>query len=340
MEDNLTLNQQLTYNSVLADTLEKYYTPQLTVDPERYVGIEVEVENAASDTVHEIISHNFIKITEDGSLRNNGLEYITCPHKSKYTASLLEQLFSLLHKDHKFTTRTSIHIHVNARDMTPIQIRGLVLVYLTVERLLYNWIKNDRDKSIFCVPIIETELATYLLNKKKYDWMKYTGLNLKPLTGLGTIEFRHMHGNKDLQRNIEPWLNMILCLFKFATQHDYKYIQGRVFELNTTSNYYTFLHDVFGHYAGLLAHPEYHKDMEEGVCYIKTHSITNTYAKKCSIVHQDSPYVKRKQELAKISETLAKTNYINTATVLFNGTTMDTENLVQFANQFLNTNPG
>jgi len=295
MEDNLTLENQRSYIIKLKDILEKHYEPIKTTDSERYVGVEIEVERAKPDKVNEIINENFIKITEDGSLRNSGLEYITCPHKSKYTINLLNHLFSLLHTKHEFSPRTSIHIHVNARDLTPKQIRALLLVYLTVERLLYNWIGNKRDQSIFCVPIIETDLATYLLNKKQYIWMKYTGINLKPMQELGTIEFRHMHGTKDIQGKIEPWLNMILCLFQFTKQHEYLDIQRRIFELNTTSNYYTFLYDIFGPLAGLLTHSNFHKDMEEGVCYIKTHSLTNTFAKKCSAIHPESPYAIKEQ---------------------------------------------
>jgi len=308
MEDTLTLEQQLGYPSQLKDTLEKYYQTKTTTDPERYVGVEVEVEKANPDIVYQIVHSSIIHSTEDGSLKDNGIEYITCPHKSKYTASLLKQLFGLLAKQHRFSSRTSIHIHVNARDMTPLQIRSLVLIYLSVERLLYNWIKHGRDKSIFCVPIIETDLASYLLNKKQYKWMKYTGINLVPLTKLGTIEFRHMHGNKDLAETIEPWLNMILCMFKYATRYEYKDIQKQIFELNTSSNYYSFLYNVFGEYAGLLANPNYSKDMEEGVCYIKTHSLTNTFAKKCAKLHPESP-MENKNRLKNIPENVTTQHF-------------------------------
>jgi hypothetical protein len=78
-------------------------------------------------------------------------------------------------------------------------------------------------------------------------------------------------------------------MFKYATQYEYKDIQKQIFELNTSSNYYAFLYNVFGEYAGLLANPNYSKDMEEGVCYIKTHSLTNTFAKKCAKLHPESP---------------------------------------------------
>lgn len=299
MEDNLTLESQQPYPYSLINKLEKYYDSKETIDSERYVGIEIEVEKAAPSKVGETINESFIRVTLDHSLRNDGLEYITCPHKSKHTVNLLKEFFPLLKKGHEFTQRTSIHIHVNARDMTPKQIRALVLVYLTVERLLYNWIGHDRDKSIFCVPIIETELASMLLNKKQFNWMKYTGLNLKPLGTLGTIEFRHLYGTSDIDKTIEPWLNIILALFRYAKEVEYSYIIKRIFELNTTSNYYAFLHDVFGEYAGLLANKTYYKDMEEGVCYIKTHSLTNMFAKTCAKIHPGSPLamnLERKQK--------------------------------------------
>lgn len=317
MEDTLTLEQQKLYNHVLTDTLEKYYEPSYTVDSDRYVGIEIEVEKATPDKVNQVISSNFITVTEDGSLRDGGLEYITCPHKSKYTTNLLQHLFKLLKSTHDFSQRTSIHIHVNARDMTPKQIRSLLLVYLTVERLLYRWIKHDRDKSIFCVPILETDLATYLLNKKQYNWMKYTGINLKPIQNLGTIEFRHMHGNGNVTETIIPWLNMILSLFKFAKQYEYSYIRQRIFQLNTTSNYYSFLYDVFGPYTDLLTHSAFHKDMEEGVSYIKTHSLTNTFAKKCATQHPESPYIRKKSILfppTNVTKTSSLIEYLKTVT--------------------------
>ena len=162
-------------------------------------GIEVEVENVPLLTQPNLLYWN---ATHDGSLRNDGIEFVSVPLKAKFIPYAMEELQQFL-RDYQpdFSPRTSIHVHMNARDLTISQIFNTIILYTTVENLLFQYIGHDRDKNVFCIKITETDyvnmMIRFLENPRDLitSWSKYTALNIVPLDSKGTLEFRHMHGN-------------------------------------------------------------------------------------------------------------------------------------------------
>ena len=186
-----------------------------------YFGIEYEIE--AIKSMGDIVGNNFSCI-KDGSLRHNGIEFITRP-------SFLDEtlvLFHILHNNicfnedyDPFSERTSIHVHVNCLNLHKYTLLNLIKLYIITEPLWMKFFSEDRQNSIFCVPISSTILQSKL-NGGLYTlikhWHKYTAFNIVPLQKYGTIEFRHMEGHNDFNR-FKCWLSAIRNLFKWMYDH-------------------------------------------------------------------------------------------------------------------------
>lgn len=257
----------------------KYYTPTYKmVQPNYIFGIEVEVEEVRYP---EIQSYNksYWNITQDNSLRNNGYEFVSLPLKAKLLENALTQLQRSLPPSHSFSPRTSVHVHMNVRDLTIEQICSLVILYVTCENLLFNWVGHERDKSIFCIKLLETNYRTSILNLLEhtshtiYNWNKYTALNLHPIQSIGTVEFRHMEGNIDIPR-ILTWINFLSSLKAYTKTTSIQRLLNMVMNLNSSSEYVPFLQNIFKdltiNLLGNMDDEEIKHHMEEAVCYIKT----------------------------------------------------------------------
>jgi len=249
------------------------------VDRNTYLGIEVEVENIQFYNQ----TSPYWRMIEDGSLRNNGREFITPPIRARRVEHALNDLFEQdLNKSIDFSERTSIHIHMNIRTLTIKQLEALILTYLVFEKVLFNFSGPERYTNIFCVPLVETDVGEDLLeliqNKNPaVAWQKYTALNLLPIMQKGTIEFRHLGGTKDIKKII-TWINMILCLKKFALQKSPEYIWNRIKTLNTTSEYRLFGEEVFKELIQLLWDVDFNSNVSDCVTYVKQFCIPNPFS--------------------------------------------------------------
>jgi len=212
----------------------------------RLVGIEVEVEN------HELRAHpsRTWVATEDGSLRNNGMEWVTKPIPANLVPAALHNLFiESLSDDCCFSPRTSVHVHVNCLDMPVEKISNIVLLYTILEPMLYQFAGRGRSKNIFCVPLLETNLLNGCVHKETNDlvvgWSKYAGLNLLPLAEKGTIEFRHMHGTRDITK-LTKWVDILTRLVDFCYKSDASELRKLLQGFNEQTNVRLLLLDIFG----------------------------------------------------------------------------------------------
>lgn len=249
--------------------------------PTQLLGVEVECERVASNTINGYIPDTWIKVVPDGSLRNSGLEFVTCPHKAEYTEELLTFLFANLGKNHEFSPRTSIHVHMNVQDMKIGEVASLLYVYLTFERLLYKWVGNGREDNIFCVPLQQTMLPKsiheILTKAMPINWTKYCGMNLSPYRDKGTVEFRHLHGTDSLEVVLQ-WIQILLRMMKYAKSVPNNYILPRILSLNTNSEYRMFLEEVFEEDAVLwFEDKDLISYMEKGVAYLKAIAFENPF---------------------------------------------------------------
>ena len=185
----------------------------------QFVGIECEIESIQDHGKAETLGW---KVTTDGSLRNNGYEYISSPIPVTVASDLFKKLHGTikLGKDDPFSQRTSIHVHANCANMSSRSVRDTVLLYALFEEAFFLMCSPERRDNIHCTPLTETYLPTLYPNSLAVmitRWHKYTALNLKPISKQGTIEFRHMQGHADTEL-MDEWLDIIRNLLYTAKE--------------------------------------------------------------------------------------------------------------------------
>lgn len=248
--------------------------PLHAADPQLLYGLELEIENVPN--WDELVVAGMSSV-EDGSLRNDGREFLTAPSTYSVVCNTLERFFERAKlTDNNYSERCSIHVHANCQDLTTDQLSGLCMLYQVYERLLYMFVGEERDKNIFCIPWDQTTLTYNIINSietkrlaQLKNWQKYTGLNLLPLLTLGTVEFRHMPGTYNINK-IRTWLNLIGSLFAYVRNNDLNGIKKQLVELNSTSQYEDLTSRVFTSWSKELSNlPNYQMTLEEGVLNMK-----------------------------------------------------------------------
>jgi len=252
-----------------------------------FVGIEVEVEGIRTRDSSFI----FWSGKEDGSLRNGGREYVTHPIPAIYAPEALEELQEFLttrNPNHVFTNRTSIHIHLNVRDLSFKQLHAFSLVYVLVEKAFYRFAGRDRYKNIFCVPHADSidyqtvaklmdyakdedalSIDDFIAIRNEFDrCRRYVGFNVKSVVPFGTVEFRHLRGTMD-KEVITTWINLILSIKKYVMETPYDNIIDTIHSINTTSQYEQLLSRIFGEHKIDIMYEGIEKDMYSALLYIK-----------------------------------------------------------------------
>lgn len=223
--------------------------------PSALVGIEIEVENIDS-TVN---TDYYWQYKEDGSLRNNGAEFASIPLRARQAEFALDFLNKALteYNEPEFSNRTSVHVHLNVRDMTWEQIKVLVITYAMYERHFFHQVGTRRESSIFCVPLYKTQQLKYFMQNdvgSVKTWHKYNAINLGTILGsdsclkFGTIEFRHLFGTMDT-KFIVSWINQILCLRQEVQNTTLPALLEKLRRINTTSEYFADYKRIFGQFA-------------------------------------------------------------------------------------------
>jgi hypothetical protein len=248
-----------------------------------YIGVEIELENISKTECRNISGSTWQNI-EDGSLKVRGREFVTVPIKAKYIEVELDRLFSGL-KEPVASSRCSVHIHINVREMTLQEIGKFMILYSIFERSLYRF-TGDRWNSNFCVPLYASpyypkQLLTQLFmegqsgKNMNFSWYKYFGFNICPIFGLdgsnvqGTIEFRHLKGTTDTKYIIN-WINLIISLKIFSKKYDVATLEGILLTMNSDSSYIELCHSIFGKYSNLLLNqPTFKEDVESCVTATK-----------------------------------------------------------------------
>lgn len=250
-------------------------------DPALLYGVELEIENVpnAGDMVVPGID-----VVRDGSLRNNGMEFITKPMSFSNLAYCLGTFFTKNElTEANYSERCSIHVHANVQDLESSQVQTIALLYQVVERILFRWVGHDREHNIFCVPLHQTNITYNTVGngvESFRGWEKYTALNFIPIFQQGTIEFRHMNGHPD-PKKIMVWCNIIGSLFSWARGNSFEDTKKTLVELNTSSAYDTLMFGVFGNLMDeFLPFKDYKSLLEEGVLDVKYSLINKDKPKK------------------------------------------------------------
>jgi hypothetical protein len=210
----------------------------LLVIPTCHVGVEIEVEGEGAI---QSSSSNFWDIKNDGSLRNHGHELVlTQPTMGQSLINALNELPDLINSERAdFSNRTSVHVHIDIRDMTVEHLFNMLFFYVYCEKAIFNYVGHDREYNNYCIPWWKTEELKYSLytiySSMKEDnpnqirrtiqehMNKYSALNLKVITHFGSIEFRHHYGTHDSDRILE-WINILLSLKQQAVNIDHEHL--------------------------------------------------------------------------------------------------------------------
>jgi len=171
------------------------------------VGIEVEVEGWKKT----IPSLHLWECREDGSLKDSGREFVSIILSGvliDYALRDLEDVFKW-HGDLKWSHRTSIHVHVNLKELPVLKLKWLIAYYALTEPYWYMMCDEKRLGNSFCFPVCSMNPRSVVPGK---NWPKYCGLNLgSSLTTFNTVEFRQMHGHEDFAL-YRKWIKRI-CEF-------------------------------------------------------------------------------------------------------------------------------
>lgn len=272
---------------VKVPALAKYKKQATCINPDLVVGFELETERCEhkDEEAWERGARVFnYQVKTDGSLRGVAYEFISRPMRS---ADALAATAEFLHwaefTDENYSDRCSIHVHVNCTDLEMSHIASLALLYTLAEETIFEFVGNDRDNNIYCIPWNQCrqhfDLVYGMLNNPSQTlkrWSKYTALNILPLSTLGTVEFRQMHGTADMEK-ITTWVNIIGALTKMAKQVPLNELIEEIKLLNTNSQYEAFFNRMFG---GQLPYTDAYKEkMEAGVIFAK-YSLISMVSKK------------------------------------------------------------
>jgi hypothetical protein len=194
------------------------------------VGIEIEAEG---ENMHAVDTAVW-KTEADGSLRpRNGFpdkcaEFVLQePIPVTMVKPALNQLKDELKEaTFAFSSRCSVHVHINVLNLEYQQLLAMIYAYYLLEEPFMTFCGKKRKGNNFCLRLQDAEgQLEAAMNLVKYgeqgiqmlqaDQSRYSALNLEALKKYGSVEFRGMEGNLDVNR-IDIWCNALVCLRNFA----------------------------------------------------------------------------------------------------------------------------
>lgn len=211
--------------------------------PYKRIGIEIEAENIPY--VFEDMSHSlyYWDVTNDGSLRNYGAEFISRKVQGKDIAAALEEINNFFSKNEiapAYTDRTSVHIHIDCRYLLFNQLKVLIFLYLLYEPLLFEYVGKEREHNPYCIPYylnlrgignlsnlfnatqVESKLTIGVVSNSH----RYEAMNLRSLSEHGSIEFRHHYGTHNKEK-IYEWVKLLFTMYKQAKEMDHENLLER-----------------------------------------------------------------------------------------------------------------
>jgi len=254
-------NEQVPYTlkSSVADALVRRGVGSRLCDGA--VGIELEAEGSVDNP-----GFMFWKAEADGSLRNNGIEYILKRPLSlpDLKSALTEFEEKTKHCKFAVSPRTSCHVHVNVQKFTFQELYAVVGAYWLFEPILLEHCGPSRISNLFC---LQASDASHIVSdviysiKRAYEYPenaflmefnndehKYAALNLASLPRFGSIEFRSMRGIYK-KKEIYDWADLLYTFVHRVREIGTVTTVYQIFKESTLSNFVDLL---FGPYADLI----------------------------------------------------------------------------------------
>ncbi len=194
------------------------------------VGIEIEAEyqNPFSGESDRL---SFWQIKGDGSLRNNGYEFVlTNPVKVDLLSKVLTEWKHFILKNRMkyiHSNRCSVHIHNNVQNFTVLETITAICCYWLVEPYLMAFCGESRKGNNFCLSLrdadaVHTQLIKNIKSGKFFegfhnDGFRYSSLNPEAIQKFGSIEIRTMRGTDKIDE-IEAWAKINHEIFSNSKQ--------------------------------------------------------------------------------------------------------------------------
>lgn len=184
------------------------------------LGFELEVENIVQDPTG--LASIGITAEGDGSLRNNGREFVfTNPLNLEESEKAIRALCEKLPKDASFSNRTSVHVHLNASDITVKEYHQFLTLWYLVEALLVRRSGGkDREGNMFCLRGLDSN--SLIDNYKKafrgnnrllVSTERYNCLNTRAFSKFGSLEIRSHRGTSDADELVK-WAKVLAEVFE------------------------------------------------------------------------------------------------------------------------------
>lgn len=235
-------------------------------------GIEIEVEGLRLPILE---GDKYWRSEADGSLRNGGTEYVLKkPLGLKYIAPVLRHLqhrFDDVEAEPEFSFRTSVHVHMNVQKLEMSHIFNTIYTYLLLEDVLMNFCGEGRKANRFCLRARDAEYLMEILSNLfrhgeeglRYipnNMARYSAINIEAMLKYGSLEFRAMQGNMDVER-IVTWCkgleNIRTFACKFATPAE---VYNHYIKLEAQA----FFNEVMGEVAPAFECPDLVKNIQQG----------------------------------------------------------------------------
>lgn len=194
------------------------------------VGVEFEVEGTDKFSYKdEDALHRWWNIHDDGSLRGRAVELVMRrPYGGADAEAALGVLRGRMDKC-SFSYRTSVHVHLDVRDITSTALYRILLLYLVFEELLFDVCGKKRAANNFCLSsyngngflaqlsaISPTQCIRSITSTNTAD-LRYASLNLDAVRKFGSLEFRGHEGTHDVDR-IATWINILTHIKHYAVR--------------------------------------------------------------------------------------------------------------------------
>lgn len=245
-----------------------------------FIGIEVELEGLPTGEI--LAEESYWDIKADNSLRNYGgasgefvLKFPLCGEDLIRALKEFSEVIGEFSSPPVTSERTSVHVHLDVRDLSPDQLYSLVVLYCVFERVLFSYCGKERETNNFCLPFylaegmvfeqladVQNSAGLLAFTDRMSDNYRYSALNLCALRKFGSIEFRQCAGTYDAARILE-WANIIMCLKKYIMENN---ISFDTFPAHISDvRYVGIVAEVFGKYAEKLLYHGIENDILLGI---------------------------------------------------------------------------
>jgi hypothetical protein len=280
------------------------------------VGVEIELENMRGFHPRNPIFNKYWVISDDGSLRDNGMEIKTS--KGFYGKDLqvafdvFEEAIKEWDGEPSLSERTSVHVHLSMNYMTLKEFISFLTLYICVEKILFK-VSGERDNNIYCLPIgtthredflplFETRILRNFAVKAYLNTPKYSAFNSSSLEKFGTVELRHHEGTADATR-IKNWVKTLIQLKESSKVMDTTNLPSDI----SSIGFERWVKDCFGEMADYVSYPGYIEDLLQGARIAQDFLFSATIVNRSSAYFNHNRYLNTPDEL-KLIKIYAKKN--------------------------------